>query len=103
MEAVQKDPGMLPQAVALEELRDQEQFYRDLSLIQTHLSDLKTKADTALALTGNHLYAVGRFVYTALNKTSLGKGKMNEQTAYMKERFALKKKGQPSATAPVTE
>jgi hypothetical protein len=38
-----------------------------------------------------------------LNKTSLGKGKMTEQTAYMKERFALKKKGQPSATAPVTE
>ena len=102
MEAVQKDPGMLPQAVALEELRDQEQFYRDLSLIQTHLSDLKTKTDTALALTGNHLYAVSRFVYTALNKTSLGKGKMTEQTAYMKERFALKKKGQPSATAPVT-
>ena len=103
LEAVKKDPGMLPQAVALDELLAQEQFYRDLSLIQTHLSDLKTKADTALALTGNYLYAVSRFVYTALNKTSLGKGKMTEHTAYMKERFALKKKGQPSATAPVTE
>ena len=105
LEAATKDPGILPQALALEELHAQEQFYRDLSLIQTHLSSLKSKADTALALAGNHLYAVSRYVYTTLHKTSLGKGKMPEQAAYMKERFAVKKKekGQPEAAAEVTE
>lgn len=103
LEAATKDPGILPQALALEELHAQEQFYRDLSLIQTHLSALKSKADTALALAGNHLYAVSRYVYTTLHKTTLGKGKMPEQAAYMKERYALKKKkSQPEEAQEVT-
>jgi hypothetical protein len=96
LEAAKADPGILPQSISLGTFVTQDQLLRDLSLVQTHVTDLKFKLDDALLLTGNYIYGVSRTVY-ALAKTPAAKARLQEQQAAMKQRFA-KNKSQTTAT-----
>jgi hypothetical protein len=102
LEAAKADPGLLPQSIALESFVSQDALLRDLSLVQTHVSDLKSLLDDALLLIGNHVYSVSRTVY-AMMKTDGGKARLQEQKALMKQRFAFKKNSQPADKTTVRE
>lgn len=103
IEAAKADPGVLPQSISLQRLLSQEDLLSDMSLIQTHLADIKSKLDDSVLLIGNHIYSVCRTIY-AVMKTDAAKAKMQEQQAVMKERFKVtRKKSQPEASAPLLQ
>ena len=95
IETAKADPGVLPQSISLDTFVAQDDLLQDLSLVQTHVSDVKSKLDDALFLIGNYIYGVSRVVY-AVMKTDAAKAKLQEQKAAMKQRFA-KTKGQPTS------
>lgn len=96
LETAKAEPGVLPQSISLDTFVTQDQLLRDLSLVQTHVTDLKFKLDDALLLAGNYIYGVSRTVY-AMAKTPAAKARLQEQQAAMKQRFA-KNKSQTTAT-----
>ena len=96
LETAKTDPGVLPQSISLDTFVAQDVLMRDLSLVQTHVSDLKSKLDDALFLIGNYIFGVSRVVY-AVMKTDAAKAKLQEQKAAMKQRFA-KNKSQTSGS-----
>lgn len=96
LETAKADPGVLPQSISLDTFVTQDQLLRDLSLVQTNVTDLKFKLDDALLLVGNYIYGVSRTVY-AMAKTPAAKARLQEQQAAMKQRFA-KNKSQTTAT-----
>jgi len=103
IEAAKADPGVLPQSISLQRLLSQEDLLSDMSLIQTHLADIKSKLDDSVLLIGNHIYSVCRTIY-AVMKTDAAKAKMQEQQAVMKQRFKVtRKKSQPEANAPLLQ
>ena len=96
LETVKVDSGVLPQSVSVDTFVAQDELLRDLSLVQTHVTDLKFKLDDALLLIGNYVFGVSRTVY-ALMKTPAAQAKLQEQKAAMKQRFA-KVKSQTTGT-----
>lgn len=90
LETAKADPGVLPQSISLDTFVAQDALLRDLSLVQTHVTDVKSKLDDALFLIGNYIYGVSRVVY-AVMKTDAAKAKLQEQKAAMKQRFAKNK------------
>ena len=102
LEAAKADPGLLPQSIALGSFVSQDALLRDISLVQTHVTDLKSLLDDALLLVGNHVYSVSRTVY-AMMKTDGGKARLQEQKALMKQRFASKKNSQPATNTAITQ
>ena len=104
IEAAKADPGVLPQSISLQLLLSQDDLLKDMSLIQTHLADIKSKLDDSVYLIGSHIYSVCRTIY-AVMKTDAAKAKMQEQQAVMKQRFKVtrKKKSQPEASAPLLQ
>jgi hypothetical protein len=97
-EAAKKDPGVLPGSLSVATLNEQDQLYRSLSLIETHVADFNSKLGDALSLNGNWNYLAALSIYTMF-KTPLAKAKMPEQQAYLRQRFARKKADQPEVTA----
>lgn len=97
LETVKVDSGVLPQSVSVDTFVAQDELLRDLSLVQTHVTDLKYKLDDALLLIGNYIFGVSRTVY-ALMKTPAAQAKLQEQKAAMKQRFA---KGKSQTTGSV--
>ena len=97
LETVKVDSGVLPQSVPVGTFVAQDELLRDLSLVQTHVTDLKYKLDDALLLIGNYVFGVSRTVY-ALMKTPAAQAKLQEQKAAMKQRFA---KGKSQTTGSV--
>lgn len=102
LEAAKADPGLLPQSIALGSFVSQDALLRDISLVQTHVTDLKSLLDDALLLIGNHVYSVSRTVY-AMMKTDGGKARLQEQKALMKQRFASKKNSQPATNTAIKQ
>lgn len=96
LETAKTDPGVLPQSISLDTFVAQDVLMRDLSLVQTHVSDLKSKLDDALFLIGNYIFGVSRVVY-AVMKTDAAKAKLQEQKAAMKQRFAKVKSQTPGS------
>ena len=96
LETAKTDPGVLPQSISLDTFVAQDVLMRDLSLVQTHVSDLKSKLDDALFLIGNYIFGVSRVVY-AVMKTDAAKAKLQEQKAAMKQRFAKNKSQTPGS------
>lgn len=96
IETAKADPGVLPQSISLETLVAQDALLRDLSLVQTHVTDVKSKLDDALYQVGNYVFGASRVVY-AVMKTDAAKAKLQEQKSAMKARFA-RKKGQSTAS-----
>ena len=90
IETAKTDSGVLPQSVSLDTFVAQDNLLRDLSLVQTHVTDLKSKLDDALLLVGNYVYGVSRVVY-AVMKTDVAKARLQEQKLAMKQRFAKNK------------
>jgi hypothetical protein len=100
-EAAKKDPGVLPGSLSLATVGEQDQFHRHLSLLETVISDFNAKLGDALLLTGNWNYLAALSIYAGF-KTPLGKAKMPEQQAFLRQRFARTpkaKEGQPETTA----
>ena len=97
LEAAKADPGILPQSISLDTFVAQDDLLQDLSLVQTHVTDVKSKLDDALFLIGNYIYGVSRVVY-AVMKTDAAKAKLQEQKAAMAQRFA---KGKSQSTGSV--
>lgn len=102
LEAAKADSGVLPQSIPLESFVAQDELLRGLSLVQTHVSDLKSKLDDSLLLIGNHIYSVSRTVY-AMMKTDAAKTRLQEQKALMKQRFVVKKTSQPATSTQLRE
>ena len=100
IESARKDEGVLPRAIELETLLAQDELMKNLSLIQAHLSDMKSKVDDALLVSGNWLFGATRSIYAVL-KTPAACTRMPEQQDALKQRFArpAKKKSQPSGEA----
>jgi len=84
----------------LETLLAQDELMKNLSLIQAHLSDMKSKVDDALLVSGNWLFGATRSIYAVL-KTPAACTRMPEQQDALKQRFArpAKKKDQPPEAA----
>ncbi len=99
IEAVKADPGLLPRSISLESLIQQDALHRQLSLVETHVSELQARLEDALCLIGNHIFGTCRTVYTIWDKTIVGKAKMPEQKALLKQRFTSKKASRPGAKA----
>jgi hypothetical protein len=99
LEAAKTDPGILPQSITLDTFVSQDQLLRDLSLVQTHVTELKSRLDDALLLVGNYVYGVARTAY-AMTKTDAAKAKLQEQTQLMRQRFTSRRR-EPAA-APVS-
>jgi hypothetical protein len=97
IESARKDEGVLPRAIELETLLAQDELMKNLSLIQAHLSDMKSKVDDALLVSGNWLFGATRSIYAVL-KTPAARTRMPEQQDALKLRFArpAKKKDQAS-------
>ena len=102
IETAKADPGVLPQSVSLGTLVAQNDLMEDISLIQTHVSDVKSKLDDALYQIGNYVYGVGRVIY-AVMKTDAAKAKLQEQKTAMKQLFLKKKKKSQPEAAPEQE
>ncbi|MBU3666837.1 MAG: hypothetical protein FGM15_13315 [Chthoniobacterales bacterium] len=98
IETAKADPGVLPQSISLDTFVAQDELLQDLSLVQTHVTDVKSKLDDALFLIGNYIYGVSRVVY-AVMKTDAAKAKLQEQKAAMAQRFA---KGKSQSTTGST-
>ncbi len=96
IETAKADPGVLPQSISLDTFVAQDELLQDLSLVQTHVTDVKSKLDDALYLIGNYIYGVSRVVY-AVMKTDAAKATLQEQKAAMAQRFA-KVKSQSTGT-----
>ena len=62
IESAKADPGVLPRAIELETLLEQDELLKNMSLIQTHISDMKSKVDDSLLLVGNWLYGATRSI-----------------------------------------
>jgi len=99
LETAKVDPGVLPQSISLDTFVAQDELLQDLSLVQTHVTDMKSKLDDALFLIGNYIYGVSRVVY-AVMKTDAAKAKLQEQKAAMKQRFAKVKSQSTTAPTP---
>lgn len=99
IETAKTDPGVLPQSVSLNTFLAQDDLLRDLSLVQTHVSDLKSKLDDALLLVGNYVYGVSRVIY-AVMKTDAAKARLQEQKLAMKQRFAKNRSQSTTASTP---
>jgi len=99
LETAKADPGVLPQSISLDTFVAQDDLLQDLSLVQTHVTDVKSKLDDALFLIGNYIYGVSRVVY-AVMKTDAAKAKLQEQKAAMKQRFAKSKSQSTSSETP---
>ena len=97
IETAKADPGVLPQSISLDTFLAQDELLRDLSLVQTHVADLKSRLDDALLLVGNYIFGVSRTAY-AVMKTDAAKAKLQEQKSAMRARF-LRKKSQPAVGA----
>ncbi len=84
----------------METLLAQDELMKNLSLIQAHLSDMKSKVDDALLVSGNWLFGATRSIYAVL-KTPAACTRMPERQDALKQRFArpAKKKGQPPEVA----
>jgi hypothetical protein len=93
LEAAKTDSGILPQSISLDTFEAQDQLLRDISLVQTHVTQLKSKLDDALLLIGNWVYSAARTTY-AVMKTDAAKTKLQEQVAVMRQRFVSRKKEQ---------
>jgi hypothetical protein len=102
IESAKADPGVLPRAIELETLLEQDELLKNMSLIQTHISDMKSKVDDSLLLVGNWLYGATRSIYAVL-KTPAARTRMPEQQIALKQRFArtARKKTQPAEEAAV--
>lgn len=98
LEAAKTDSGILPQSISLGTFVAQDQLLRDLSLVQTHVSELKSRLDDSLLLVGNYVYGVARTAY-ALTKTDSAKAKLQEQRELMRQRFTSRRR--EPAPAPV--
>ncbi len=100
IEAARKDQGVLPRSIELQTLLDQDQFLKNLSLIETHLSDMTTKVEDSLMLVGNWLYGISRSIYSTM-QTPAARTLMPEQQKALKQRFArsTKKKTQQATVA----
>jgi hypothetical protein len=98
IEAAKKDPGLLPGGISLAALVQQDELHRQISLVETHVSDLLARLEDALLLIGNHVFGSCRAVYTVLDKTVVGKAKMPGQKALLKQRFAIKKANRPGTS-----
>ena len=96
IEAAKKDVGVLPRAVELQTLLDQDQLMKNLSLIRTHITDIKAKADSSLVIIGCWLYGVSRSIY-AVMKTPVACTLMPEQQKELQKRFARPKKKKTKA------
>lgn len=96
LETAKTDPGVLPQSISLDTFVAQDVLLHDLSLVQTHVTDLKFKLDDALFQIGNYIYGVSRVVY-AVMKTDAAKARLQEQKAAMAQRFA-KSRSQSTVT-----
>jgi hypothetical protein len=96
-ETVRKDPGVLPASLSVGALDQQHQLYRSLSLIETHVADLAAKLSDGLLVSGNWNYQAALSIY-AMFKTPLARAKMPDQQAFLRQRFARKKKGQSKDT-----
>jgi hypothetical protein len=99
LETAKADPGVLPQSISLDTFVAQDDLLQDLSLVQTRVTDVKSKLDDALFLIGNYIYGVSRVVY-AVMKTDAAKAKLQEQKAAMKQRFAKGKSQSTSSETP---
>lgn len=99
LEAAKTDPGILPQSITLDTFVSQDQLLRDLSLVQTHVTELKSRLDDALLLVGNWVFSAARTAYT-LMKTDAAKAKLQEQKELMRQRF-ISRRREPAA-APVS-
>ena len=99
LEAAKADPGILPQSISLDTFVAQDQLLRDLSLVQTHVSELKSRLDDSLLLVGNYVFGVARTLY-AISKTDAAKAKLQEQRELMRQRFTSRRR--EPAPAPVT-
>jgi hypothetical protein len=95
LEAAKTDPGILPQSISLDTFVSQDRLLRDLSLVQTHVTELKSRLDDALLLVGNYVFGVARTAYT-LMKTDAAKAKLQEQKEVMRQRFASRRR-EPAA------
>lgn len=73
---------------------------KNLSLIPTHLSDMKAKVDDSLLLIGNWVYGVSRSIYATMQPPAAGT-LMPEQQQVLQQRFArsTKKKTQQATAA----
>lgn len=91
IEAVRKDSGLLPRSISVEDLMEQDKLHRQISMVETHLAELQARLDDALCVIGNRLYGSCLTVYAVWDKTIVGRAKMPEQKALLKQRFAPKK------------
>jgi hypothetical protein len=91
IEAVRKDSGLLPRSISVEELLEQDKLHRQISMVETHLAELQARLDDALCVIGNRLYGSCLTVYAVWDKTIVGRAKMPEQKALLKQRFTPKK------------
>jgi hypothetical protein len=100
-EAAKKDPGVLPGSLSVQSIKQQEDLYEALSLLEAHASDFNAKLGDALLMTGSFSYSVALSIYQMF-KTPIAKAKMPEQQAFLRQRFARvakKKADQPEVTA----
>jgi len=91
IEAVRKDPGLLPRSISVEDLVQQDNLHRQISMVETHLAELQARLEDALCVIGNRIYGSCLTVYAVWDKTMVGRAKMPEQKALLKQRFATKK------------
>lgn len=91
IEAVRKDSGLLPRSISVEDLMEQDKLHRQISMVETHLAELQARLDDALCVIGNRLYGSCLTAYAVWDKTIVGRAKMPEQKALLKQRFAPKK------------
>ena len=102
IETAKTDPGVLPQSVSLNTFVAQDALLRDLSLVQTHVTDMKSKIDDSLFQIGNYVFGISRVVY-AVMKTDAAKAKIQEQKSAMKTRFAREKRKSQSVGSETTQ
>lgn len=97
IEAVRKDSGLLPRSISVEDLIQQDNLHRQISLVETHLAELQARLDDALCVIGNRIYGSCLTVYAVWDKTMVGRAKMPEQKALLKQRFTPKKGSRSAA------
>ena len=70
---------------------EQDKLHRQISMVETHLAELQARLNDALCVIGNRIYGSCLTVYAVWDKTMVGRAKMPEQKALLKQRFATKK------------
>ena len=96
-EIAAQNPGILPAAVSMDEVRNTEHLYESLSAIKLAIDQLQKQVDDTTMQVGGNAYAMARSIY-ACAKNGFAGASLQTAADELRKRFGRKGRAVASAT-----